>query len=176
MINLFFLLFFTNAILATIPSSTQAQTFVNTHNYYRATVNPPARNMPAVQWAGSLANSSNNWANNCRWAHSGTSNVGENLYATTVRTTSANFNPSTSVNSWGGEKVYYSYSTNSCMSGRVCGHYTQIIWDDSVYVGCAFKDCPLIQGLSWPNGGTIVVCQYAPPGNWWGERPYIALS
>jgi pathogenesis-related protein 1 len=172
---LIFLMIMASLASATIPSNAQIQTFVNTHNYYRATVNPPAANMPAIAWLSSLATSSNNWASLCRWGHSGTPNVGENIYATTVRTTPANFNPNNAVNSWGSEKVYYTYSTNTCAPGKVCGHYTQIIWADSVNVGCAFQDCPTIQGLSWPNGGTIVVCQYSPPGNWWGERPYDSL-
>ncbi|XWV26849.1 hypothetical protein QJ857_gp0201 [Tupanvirus soda lake] len=175
MMRLLCLLIITSMVSATVPSATQIQTFVNSHNYYRSTVNPPARYMPTMQWSSSLATSANAWATKCRWAHSGTANVGENLYATTLRTTASNFNPNNAVNSWGSEKQYYNYSTNTCATGRVCGHYTQMVWDDSVNVGCAFQDCPVIQGLSWPNGGTIVVCQYSPPGNWWGEKPYLSV-
>ena len=155
-----------------IPNTMQIQTFVNSHNFYRASVNPPAAFMPTISWQTNLANSANTWATKCIWGHSGTANVGENLYATTIRTTTDNFNPNDAVNSWGSEKVNYNYSTNSCSAGKVCGHYTQIIWKNSTNVGCAFQDCPVIQGLSWPNGGTIVVCQYSPPGNWYGQKPY----
>lgn len=168
------LLLMIQVALSTIPFSNQARTFINVHNYYRASVNPPAIYMPAMQWSANLSNSSNTWATRCVWQHSGTPNVGENLYATTQRVHPLLFKPSDSVNSWGEERIYYSYATNSCIPGKVCGHYTQVVWDNSVNTGCAFQDCPQIQGLPWENGGTIVVCQYSPRGNWVGERPYEA--
>ena len=169
-----FLIFLISMLSATFPSSTQIETFLSTHNYYRSTVNPPAKFMPEMTWLPLLGIVSNNWATRCKWAHSGTVGVGENLYATTVRTSPINFNPSSPVNSWGNEKIYYNYTTNICTVGKVCGHYTQVVWDDSVQLGCAYQDCPMIQGIPWANGGTIVVCQYYPAGNWWGERPYVA--
>lgn len=162
-------------VYATIPSSTQAQTFVNLHNCYRATVDPPAQSMPNIIWNSTLANSSNAWATLCRWAHSGTPGVGENLYAVTIRTNVSNFDPRYSVNAWGAEKSDYIYSTNTCTSGRVCGHYTQMIWANSNQLGCAFQDCPVIQGIPWPNGGTIVVCEYWPPGNVYNQKPYLSV-
>ena len=157
----------------TIPNWNEIQTFVNVHNFYRASVNPPATLMQAISWRDSLATTSNTWAMKCIWAHSGTPGVGENLYASSIRTpVSDDFNPSTSVNSWGYEKIYYRYATNTCDLGKVCGHYTQVVWNTSLYVGCAFQDCASIVGLPWVNGGTLVVCQYSPPGNYVGKRPY----
>lgn len=157
--------------IARIPNTYQILTFLNTHNYYRSSVNPPAY-LPSMSWKYSLAISSNTWASKCIWGHSGTPNVGENIYATSLRTSASDFDPSNAVNAWGSEKIYYNYATNTCAAGKVCGHYTQIIWKSSTGLGCAFQDCPVIQGLPWPNGGTIVVCQYSPPGNWYGQRPY----
>ena len=40
----------------------------------------------------------------------------------------------------------------------VVGHYTQVVWTSSVRLGCG------ISGL--PSGGTMVVCQYGPGGNY----------
>lgn len=157
----------------TIPNSNQIENFVQVHNFFRASVNPPATLMQAMSWKTSLATTANTWAMKCIWQHSGTPNVGENLYASTVRTPiSGDFNPTVSVNSWGSEKIYYDYATNTCVVGQVCGHYTQVVWNTSLFVGCAFQDCNTITGLNWPNGGTIVVCQYSPPGNWVGKKPY----
>ena len=174
-ISLFIFAVLVSLALATLPNSVQVSSFVNSHNYYRSAVNPPARYMPKVIFNNQVASTANTWAAKCTWAHSGTPGVGENLYATSVRTPYPSyFNPNTSVNAWASEKPYYNYYTNSCTSSHSCGHYTQIIWANSTSIGCAFQDCPYIKGIPWPNGGTIVVCQYYPPGNWWGQRPYVA--
>ncbi|KAI3967451.1 hypothetical protein MKX01_012261 [Papaver californicum] len=65
---------------------------------------------------------------------------------------------------WIAEKSYYNYGANTCNTGKECGHYTQIVWRESVRVGCARIVCT--------NGGTFVVCEYDPPGNWDDEYPY----
>jgi hypothetical protein len=63
----------------------------------------------------------------------------------------------------------YDYATNKC-SG-VCGHYTQIVWGATTHLGCAKKTCttnnPFGKG-SWE----IWVCNYSPPGNFVGKKPY----
>ena len=160
-------------VTATLPNTSQIQTFVNTHNYYRSIVSPSTSYMPPMSWSPNLALGSNNWAAQCSWSHSNTPNVGENLYATTTRTPNpANFSPVPAVNLWGGERWYYNYATNTCAAGHVCGHYTQMVWSNSVNLGCAFQDCPAISGLPWPQGGTLVVCQYSPKGNTVGMKPY----
>ncbi|KAK6240534.1 hypothetical protein SCA6_005923 [Theobroma cacao] len=46
----------------------------------------------------------------------------------------------------------------------VCGHYTQVVWRNSVRLGCAKVRCS--------NGGTFIGCNYDPPGNFGGEKPY----
>ncbi|KAI3964518.1 hypothetical protein MKW92_001684 [Papaver armeniacum] len=65
---------------------------------------------------------------------------------------------------WIAEKSYYNYGPNTCITGKEYGHYTQIVWRESVRVGCARIVCN--------NGGTFVICEYDPLGNWDGEYPY----
>ena len=72
------------------------------------------------------------------------------------------------IDMWASEKPYYHYDTNSCDSGEVCGHYTQIIWKNSTYLGCGKAKYQ----TGRYEGYWIVVCRYAPPGNYIGERPY----
>ena len=65
------------------------------------------------------------------------------------------------VDAWAAERSAYDYRKNSC-SAR-CGHYTQIVWRDTRQVGC---------GVAQKNRREIWVCNYDPPGNIMGERPY----
>lgn len=86
--------------------------------------------------------------------------VGENVYGSSGNATGV-----AAVNSWASEGADYDYNTNSCAPGRVCGHYTQIVWATSVELGCGIASCP---GLTYSNG---VVCNYGPGGNS-GGPPY----
>ncbi|KAL2927626.1 Pathogenesis-related protein 1A [Bienertia sinuspersici] len=65
---------------------------------------------------------------------------------------------------WVNEKADYDYYSNTCASGKVCGHYTQVVWRDSARIGCARVQCN--------NGWYFVTCNYDSPGNWVGEQPY----
>ncbi|KAJ1396583.1 Ves allergen [Sesbania bispinosa] len=65
---------------------------------------------------------------------------------------------------WVNEKADYDYNSNSCASGKQCGHYTQVVWKNTKRVGCAKVRCN--------NGGTFITCNYDPPGNYVGQRPY----
>ncbi|RYQ82234.1 hypothetical protein Ahy_B10g100827 [Arachis hypogaea] len=58
---------------------------------------------------------------------------------------------------WVNEKPYYDYNFNTCVGGVDCLHYTQIIWRNSLRVGCAKVTCN--------NGGVFVTCNYDPPCN-----------
>jgi len=43
---------------------------------------------------------------------------------------------------WDGEKSDYTFATRTCASGKVCGHYTQVVWAKSKYLGCGYAYCP----------------------------------
>ena len=154
-------------------TNNQQDQFVQGHTTYRNNVIPAANNMRNISWSNDLENSASNWAGKCTWQHSGTKGLGENLYATSKRVPDpSKYNAMDAVNSWGNEEQYYNYNDNKCEPGQVCGHYTQMVWANSDSLGCHVQDCPSISGLPWPNGGTLVVCQYSPPGNYVGQKPY----
>ncbi|MDX1957589.1 MAG: pathogenesis-related family 1 protein [Leptospiraceae bacterium] len=102
--------------------------------------------------------------NKCKMDHNaGPKNpgFGENLFWGK----GTDFSAGDAVKSWADEKAFYNYSKNSCKSGKICGHYTQIVWKDTKKVGCAKAVCPGDQGQ-------IIGCNYDPPVNYIGEKPY----
>jgi len=62
---------------------------------------------------------------------------------------------------WADEARSFDVRTNSCTG--VCGHYTQIVWRATRDVGCAEATDRYRQ---------VWVCEYDPPGNVVGYRPY----
>ncbi|KAL3692371.1 hypothetical protein R1sor_006022 [Riccia sorocarpa] len=137
--------------------------FTDPHNAARKAVRVVS--MANLTWDWSLANYAQNWANsrasranNCVLKHSN-GPYGENIFWASWNST-----PLDAVKLWLAEKPYYNYTTNSCKPGKMCGHYTQIVWKTTTKVGCASAKCPA--------GGTFTVCSYNPPGNYIGERPY----
>jgi uncharacterized protein YkwD len=143
------------------------------HNEARTeAVNPtPNPMLPAMTWNDDLANIAQGYAEQCKWEHnpdrSDTFNtyVGENLFAQYGSVPSS----LDVVQNWMDEQQFYDYDTNGC-SG-VCGHYTQVVWRESTELGCAIHLCDEVEGLSWSDV-YLVVCNYAPGGNYNGVRPY----
>ena len=140
----------------------------------RATASPtPVPPLDPLCWSAPVAAVAQTWANTCTWAHNpGRGFLGENLWAIGYTGSTPPGNPPLdAVSDWASEAADYDYATNTC-SG-VCGHYTQIVWRSTQDVGCGIKHCtggsPC--GPSFPNW-TIVVCDYDPPGNFVGQRPY----
>ncbi len=132
------------------------------HNFYRkkAGVQP-------LQWSNKIAAYSQEWANylqrnnRCYMKHrKGRFKVekyGENLAWASGKKLNSYF----VVKQWYDEVKYYNYQKNSCRS--VCGHYTQVMWKTSKFVGCAIARC---------QNSEVWVCNYDPPGNYRGQRPY----
>ncbi|MFO0569207.1 MAG: CAP domain-containing protein [Polyangiaceae bacterium] len=134
------------------------------HNAARAGVNPPASSpIPPLAWSGSLAAVAQAYANKCVFQHS-KGQYGENLYASTNSSS-----PQAVVQSWMSEESSYDYASNSCSD--VCGHYTQVVWAKSTKLGCGVKTCD--QNSPFGSGSwQLWVCNYDPPGNYVGEKPY----
>ncbi|XP_048728208.1 GLIPR1-like protein 1 [Ostrea edulis] len=143
--------------------------FLKAHNLVRRY--EKAANMKKMIWSDDLADLAENWARECIKGHSDKSlrktkkfkKVGENIHRSTRKKTGL-----AAVSSWYKEKSFYNFKKNKC-SG-VCGHYTQVVWATSEYVGCAVAYCPrFFKG----RGGYNYVCNYGPRGNWRRKKPYI---
>ncbi|PIN16200.1 Defense-related protein containing SCP domain [Handroanthus impetiginosus] len=148
-------------VLATSQYSCQAQNspqdYVDAHNAARAQVQ-----VGPIAWDDNVAAFAQSYANqrigDCNLVHSGNKQYGENIAWGTDLTGQA------AVDMWVSEKPNYDYSSNSCVGGSQCLHYTQVVWRNSVRLGCASVQCS--------NGSWFVTCNYDPPGNYIDQRPY----
>jgi len=123
--------------------------------------------LPDLIWDEDVAAYAQAWANqlqqqnDCRMKHRrGTDKqrkYGENI----AWAEGMEMEPERVVGMWYDEIQYYDYNTNSC-SGS-CGHYTQVVWRNSRKVGCGMAKCDHTE---------VWVCNYDPPGNWIGKKPY----
>ncbi len=145
-------------------STTESGAVLDGHNAERGSVG-----VPDLTWSDALAAQAASWGSGCRFEHSH-GKTGENLYATSRLNLSDATVLADAVESWAEEKSDYSYGSNGCNSGAQCGHYTQMIWKSTRQVGCAVISCP--NGMESFQAGTLVVCEYDPPGNYRGQRPY----
>jgi pathogenesis-related protein 1 len=134
-----------------------SKTVVQRHNYWREEVN-----VSPLQWSSELASQAQQWADQLARKGCGLKNsksdYGENLFMGT----SGYFTAKDIIDSWAKEKKHFNLNSNECETGKVCGHYTQLIWAKTESVGCGVASC---------DGNDILVCFYDPPGNWVGESP-----
>jgi pathogenesis-related protein 1 len=142
--------------VAQAPARGLAEETLAAHNAIRAQV----RVAPLV-WSARLERVAQEWANHLlatkSFVHRPNSPHGENLY----RIEGGRASPAQVVQSWASEARGYDYRSNRCRGA--CGHYTQIVWRGTREVGCAVAKGRLRE---------VWVCEYDPPGNWVGERPY----
>jgi pathogenesis-related protein 1 len=138
------------------PAVSLAREMLAAHNQVRARVD-----QPPLRWSDRLSVQAQDWASHLLqegdFYHRPHPKFGENLFEIMGSRISA----AEVVGYWAAEARDYSYRANTCRG--MCGHYTQLVWNDTREVGCAVASEP---------GREVWVCNYDPPGNWVGERPY----
>jgi uncharacterized protein YkwD len=140
------------------------------HNAARAAVKPAATPaLPPMAWSSPIAAVAQAFTDKCVFADDGDSGYGSNAFAGT-----GTYPPAEVVQDWVSEVADYDYATNTCASGKECGHYTQVVWRDSVKLGCGMTKCTTNNPFSSNGSGSWVlwVCEYDPPGNYIGMKPY----
>jgi pathogenesis-related protein 1 len=141
-------------------SADEAKQLIDQHNFARSEVG-----VSDIEWSSKLAIVAQNYANylartSCNLIHSGNNKFGENLFWGSGKYYSA---LDASV-SWYEEKELYNYQKVTETNNHDVGHYTQIIWKNTKYVGVGVAKCS--------NGSYIYVANYFPPGNYIGQYPY----
>lgn len=142
--------------LAVAPS--MPEQMLDGHNTLRARFG-----IKPLVWSDKLARAAQEWANRLvkerAFRHRPNSPFGQNLFDVT----GGEFQPQQIINGWAAEAKDFNYAANSCREGRMCGHFTQMVWRDTKELGCA---------VSHGGNREVWVCEYSPPGNYVGERPY----
>ncbi|XP_063781912.1 peptidase inhibitor 16-like isoform X2 [Pseudophryne corroboree] len=141
---------------------------VDKHNSYRSQMDPPAAGMVMLRWDTTLEKLATSYAAKCIWEHNEERGFrGENLFVMS----GSHLDVELGLDDWHREQDYYNFTTNVCQEGQMCGHYTQMVWADTERVGCGEKFCEKVEGFDEPNMH-LLVCNYEPPGNFEGEKPY----
>ncbi|CAL9227880.1 unnamed protein product [Arabidopsis halleri] len=147
------------AFAVPLKAQNRPKDYLAVHNRARDDVG-----VPHIKWHAGAARYAWNYAQirkrDCRLIHSNSrGRYGENL-----AWSSGDMSGAAAVRLWVKEKSDYFHKSNTCRAGKQCGHYTQVVWKNSKWVGCAKVKCD--------NGGTFVTCNYSPPGNLRGRWPY----
>ncbi|KAL7864116.1 hypothetical protein AOLI_G00155360 [Acnodon oligacanthus] len=156
------------ALATGLLTEEQKERIVEMHNDYRSKVEPLAANMIHMTWDEVPSLVAEGYAAKCIWDHNPDMQniMGENLFIST-----GPFNIDKAMSDWFEERSHYDYDTNTCSENQMCGHYTQIVWAKTTKVGCAAHICETVEGLDFKNA-TMLVCNYVPPGNVVGQKPY----
>ena len=95
--------------------------------------------------------------------------LGENWYLA-WSTGTPDQSASVAVDSWASEAQWYNYDENTCAAppNKTCGHYTQLGWSSTQRLGVGRAVRTTNDGRTY----VIWVCNYAPPGNTTGQKPY----
>ncbi len=151
--------------------------FLKSHNDIRSRYN-----LPKLKWDAQIAKYAQVWADylrdnyQCQMHHRSSLNrtdgkrYGENLawnwYSQPVGVGAFKESPEFGNLGWSQECADYDYDQNSCTAGKMCGHFTQVVWKETKLVGCGVAVCNQGEGKYTGKGRAEVwVCNYDPPGN-----------
>jgi pathogenesis-related protein 1 len=138
------------------PPTFSAHELLDAHNSARVRVG-----CPPLAWSRALASDARRWADQLMATHVFANQPndphGENLFMIS----GGSVTPAEVVQTWVAERGDYNPDANTCAG--VCGHYTQVVWRTTREVGC---------GMAFDGYRQVWVCEYDPPGNVAGIRPY----
>lgn len=137
-----------------------------------------------VTWNATMAAAAQAWSDGCHnITHSYEPGKGENTYYSFANSADALgtpvFNYQDAVDSWYSEIQFWNFTSGMNLqqfADADSGHFTQLVWTDTMQIGCGGTSCPgptSTPGFEDYTYGYVVVCQYYPPGNVNGPDNYI---
>ncbi|HOS38374.1 MAG TPA: CAP domain-containing protein [Spirochaetota bacterium] len=133
-----------------------AREITDRHNHFRK-----MHGAPALSWSPAINAYAQEWADRLaredRMYHRSPNKYGENIYWISGGRPGG----ASPVNSWYAEIKDYDFRRPGFSMGT--GHFTQVVWAGSTELGCG--------RATSRRGGTYVVCNYNPPGNYAGRFP-----
>ena len=148
-------------------TSAEADELVQYHNKTRQEVGGGP-----VRWSPTLAKYAQEWADEIARSgnvrHQTPFRYGENLF--NAHYSNREVAVIESAQSWYGEKQFYTPGTPfpADWGNFQAGHYTQMVWSGTNEIGAGKA---VIQQGEF-KGWLVVVCNYNPPGNMVGQKPY----
>jgi uncharacterized protein YkwD len=152
----------------------QREAILTSHNTFRSEYRKPGLTLDPVlcakaqEWANNLARIRSMKHNDNRNAEGFSGNCGENLACGSFSGASAGAwvpNFDSYVAAWMSEKSGYDLAKKESMSGRITGHFTQVIWKSTTKLGVGFA--AIQEGTSLYYA---FVCNYHPAGNVIGQH------
>ncbi|HCW07808.1 MAG TPA: SCP-like extracellular [Cytophagales bacterium] len=147
-------------------SQQDAQDALNFHNKVRKDVGTPP-----LEWSPEIAKYAQAWADHlandkgCQMEHRPNDGEWKRIYGENIFWGSgASYNAKDASDSWYSEIKDYKHEVLNNSNWYAAGHYTQMVWRNTTKVGIGQATCP--------NGATIIVGNYDPPGNYLGEKAY----
>lgn len=174
------------------------ETWLATHNNFRADLNAgtvtddgtdvtypvPATPLPTLVWNEQLAEVAQAHADACVYEHNATRRddyvnaggeniyIGENIAVNGTTGTLAAFETyaEAQTEAWWEEHELWHYQPYQSGTINGAGHFTQMIWANTIEIGCGMASCPGI--LPGYTNAALGVCNYGPGGNYSGQHPY----
>lgn len=123
---------------------------LSAHNMVRAELK-----LEPLTWDCSLELTAQRWADRAVTQHDEDTPFGESIFVSSTPTQ----NVGAVVVRWMLEQPNWDNRTGKCAAGKVCNHYTQIVWRSTKRIGC---------GINRSAAGkwkVFLVCHYDPAGN-----------
>jgi len=131
-------------------TTAEMDTILAEHNKIRAEFA-----LDPLAWDCKLADFAQEWATRGEAAHRDDTDYGESIFVSGLGSEPV----ITALDRWRNERASWDNTAGICTTGKVCTHYTQIVWKKTKTVGCG------INRNATGKWKTLMVCNYDPAGN-----------
>jgi len=147
-------------------SAQEIQAILDSHNSFRGSVTPTATNMVKMYWDDKIAAVAQKYAGACPDGHDKNRNVAGYSMGVGQNLAWGQSDWVEAITAWHGEVDIFQYGVdyNTYMQkhpGAMIGHYTQVVNNAAILVGCGYADCSGSSVVSGVYANPTYVCNYA---------------